>query len=327
MIKYGVSEMLEENRGSVVSGGEIGRKLGVSRTAVWKAVSQLKKEGYIINTIPNEGYCLDSESDMLSEQVIKDILKTSVIGNHIKLLKSVNSTNDYAKNEAQNGADEGLVVIADEQKSGKGRMGRHFFSPAGRNIYLTILLRPFMPASEINIITAAAAVAVVNALKKALDIEPSIKWVNDILFDDKKLCGILTEASVEAETGFASFVVVGIGINVNIEKGGFPPELRDKAISVFEILGKKAMRNTLIAEILSQFEKTYFLVKERKREEIAREYKKYLSTIGKDIRVTQGDISFNAKALDIDGQCRLIVKGEDGDIKTLSVGEVSSKGV
>ena len=217
-------QILSENENRFLSGSELAARLAVSRTAVWKAIGQLRKEGYRISSVQNKGHCLTSGSDVLTAAGVENYLKTQGIS--VRYYREISSTNTVLKTMAAEGAREGLVLIAEEQTGGKGRMGRRFYSPPGSGLYMSILLRPGTEASRSTGITACAAVAVALAIEELSGRPANIKWVNDIYMDKRKVCGILTEASVDCESGLLNYAVVGIGINTLVPAGDFPQELQ-----------------------------------------------------------------------------------------------------
>lgn len=324
MVKDEVLKYLENNKGKLISGGELSKTLNVSRTAIWKAINSLRSQGYVIESVSNEGYRLSSNNDILSENIIRSKLHTKILGNKFELLKTIDSTNSYAKIKGQNGEKEGYVVIAEEQTAGRGRRGRDFFSPSKTGIYMTILLKPNVKIEDINIITVATAIAVVKAIEANIGIKPSIKWVNDILFEDKKLCGILTEASIEAETAHVEYIIVGIGINISTMKEDFPEAVQAIATSVEDITHQYCDRNALIAEIINQLENYYLeLIFNNNKKSIVDMYRKNLSMLGENIIVIQGNTSYLARAMDIDDNAQLIIEDEDGNTKVINSGEIS----
>ena len=222
-VKDEVLKELENNKGDYISGGQLADNLGVSRNSVWKAIKALEKSGYEINAIPNKGYCLAEKNDILSSYSIKQHLKNPHLD--ISVFSSVTSTNTILKEMAEQGAKEGTVIIAEEQTAGRGRTGKQFYSPKGTGIYISILLRPDIPAEESLFLTTSAAVATARAIEDVSDKRALIKWVNDIYLEDKKACGILTEGAFNVETGKLDYAIVGIGINVCIPDGGFPDNI------------------------------------------------------------------------------------------------------
>ena len=314
--------LLEKNKGVYFSGEEIAEKLSVSRTAVWKAVESLRGEGYRIDAVRNKGYCLSVETDILSVQGIEKYLNPICAGLKLAVFSTVQSTNTMAREAAVSGAPEGYTVIANMQTDGRGRSGRSFFSPADTGVYLSLLLRPpHCSSREAARLTTMAAVAVCEAIEAVSGERAQIKWVNDIYVSEKKVCGILTEASFGLEDGFLEYAILGVGINVSPPRDGFPEELRSIAGTVFHEAHSDG-KNHLAAEFLNRF-MSYYTVPE-KINYIDR-YRSRSLAIGREIRVIFPDCQKKAVALDIDEDCHLIVKYEDGRIETLSYGEVSLK--
>ena len=312
----------EMNKGESISGEKLADALNISRNAVWKAVNALRREGFLFDSSPGRGYSLLKENEKLSAQSItKHLKKLSMF--KIFVFDTLPSTNDHIKKAAESGEHEGLVAIANEQSGGKGRMGRSFFSPAGSGIYLSILLRPKLPASEALLITTAAAVSVAKAIEETTGTSAQIKWVNDIFIEGKKVCGILTEASLDFESGGITYAVLGIGINLSDPPGGYPDKLSETAASIFA--NNKYPLETkqrLIAAILDNFSVYY---KALALKEYMSEYRERSCIIGKDIFVFSGDSKREAQALSIDDDAALVVKYINGEIGRLSSGEISIK--
>lgn len=328
-VKSDVLELFEKNRGVHLSGEEIARKLEVSRNAVWKAVKSLQAEGYDIEGVNNKGYCLKSSNDVLSAQGIRKYLEEVMAEQvDIAVYKSIDSTNTRLKTLAVQGEKEWKIIIAEEQTHGKGRMNREFFSPAGTGIYMSILFRPNFSASESLFITTMAAVAVAKAIEKVIHIKPAIKWVNDIYYEGKKLCGILTEAAVNVENGHLDYAVLGIGINVKKPQGDFPEALKNIATSLSdaEQAGESAVlqddiRCHLAAEIINYIGYYY---KDMEHHSFMKEYIEYSFLIGKSV-VIVGQESEVLLVKGIDENAGLIVQYPNGRTKVLSSGEVSVK--
>ena len=320
-VKDEVLKELENNKGDYISGGQLADNLGVSRNSVWKAIKALEKSGYEINAIPNKGYCLAEKNDILSSYSIKQHLKNPHLD--ISVFSSVTSTNTILKEMAEQGAKEGTVIIAEEQTAGRGRTGKQFYSPKGTGIYISILLRPDIPAEESLFLTTSAAVATARAIEDVSDKRALIKWVNDIYLEDKKTCGILTEGAFNVETGKLDYAIVGIGINVCIPDGGFPDNIKDIATAIFDKQTDSInKRSILIANLLDYFMEYY---KDFNSKSYVKEYIERSMIIGKTITVIEGSKTSVAKASDIDKNCRLKVQFEDGTTKWLSSGEVSTK--
>lgn len=319
-VKDEVLDYLENNKGYYVSGGDLSNILGVSRNAIWKAIKSLEKAGYEINAIPNKGYCLHEKNDILSSQSISKYLNYDF---DIEVFETITSTNTVLKEKAEQGAKEGTVLVASEQTLGRGRMGKKFFSPAGTGIYLSILLRPDIPAEKSLFLTTSTAVAVAKAIEDVSDKKAGIKWVNDIYIDDKKVSGILTEASFNIETGKLDYAIVGIGINVCFPEGGFPDDINEIATAIFEngadSVNKKSQ---LVANLLNYLMEYY---KDFNSLSYVDEYINRSILIGRDIDIISGAETVPATVKSIDKDCRLEVELSDGTSKWLSSGEVSIK--
>ncbi|MEG2781648.1 MAG: biotin--[acetyl-CoA-carboxylase] ligase [Oscillospiraceae bacterium] len=319
-VKQCTLKVLENHKGQYISGQELAQQLSVSRNSVWKSVKSLREEGYEISAVPNKGYCLANSSDILSSQGIKKHLAEYSDNFDIIVYKTITSTNSVAKELASKGAKEGTVIISEEQTQGRGRLGRNFYSPQKTGIYMSLILRPELNASESLFITTSAAVAVARAIESVSDKDVKIKWVNDVFCNDKKVCGILTEASFGLESGGIEFVVLGIGINVKPPQDGFPSKIEEIATSVFENDISADIRSELIAEVLKNFLQYY---KKLPSKDFISDYKARSLLIGRKISVISGDSAQNATAIDIDDDCKLKVEFDDGTQKLLSSGEVS----
>ncbi|MFA5658694.1 MAG: biotin--[acetyl-CoA-carboxylase] ligase [Oscillospiraceae bacterium] len=316
-LKKKVLSALEELKGENVSGAKLAQGLGVSRSAVWKTVKALQNDGYQINAVTNRGYCLNNDNDIISKESILPFLKGEAKNMEIIVLKTVDSTNNYAKKLAQNGAKQGTVVISEEQTAGKGRLGRSFYSPPADGIYMSVILRPELSLDKSLLITTSTAVAVSEAIDSVAGVETKIKWVNDIFLNGKKLCGILCEASMDMETHSLEYAVCGIGINVS--ENSFPENLQNIATSVC-LSSKKTSRSELIGEVLNNMSQLYSSIDSGL---FLEKYKKRSFILGEEIHVIKGDIKTKAKAVDIDENAMLIVEYTDGKRETLNSGEVS----
>lgn len=315
-----ILELFEQNRGFFISGERIAGDLNISRTAVWKAVKKLQKEGYQIDAVTNRGYCLAKNSDILSARGIKSRLTGAGKDLSPEVFVTVDSTNTVCLAKAAEGESEGYVAIAGAQTKGRGRRGRGFYSPADTGIYMSILLRPSAyPGTQVLRITAMAAVAVSEAIESLCDKEASIKWVNDIYMDGRKVCGILTEAGPDIEGDSIDCVVVGIGINAYAPKGGFPEEIKDKAGCAFDEQASD-MRNRLAAEILSRFMDYY---NSDSQAGYIDEYRKRSLVTGKDVEISGHGSRRRAHVLGIDDEFGLIVRYPDGKEDVMRSGEVS----
>ncbi|MCI8956085.1 MAG: biotin--[acetyl-CoA-carboxylase] ligase [Eubacterium sp.] len=317
-VKDEVLKQLENNKGNYISGGQLAKTLDVSRNSIWKAIKSLEKNGYQIDAVPNRGYCLAEKNDILSAFSIGQYLKNKL---DIHVYPIVSSTNTVLKEMAEQGAAEGTVVIAEEQNAGKGRMGKSFYSPSKTGIYVSILLRPTIPAEESLFLTTSAAVATARAIEDVSDKTADIKWVNDVYIDNKKVCGILTEGAFNAETGQLDYAIVGIGVNVCFPEGGFPEEIQKIATAVFDKQTDSTnKRSMLIAHLLDYFMENY---KELASKTFVKEYIERSMILGKKILLIEGNDTIPATAMEIDKKCRLKVKLEDDTTRWLSSGEVS----
>jgi len=320
--KKSVLALLENRRGENVSGEYIAKHISVTRNAVWKAVNELKKDGYKIKAVTNKGYCLCDDNDILSVQGMLPFLSDKEISDRIFIHASLESTNKTAKELAVSGCEHGTVVMADHQTAGKGRYGRGFFSPPGHGIYMSFILHPQLWHRDITptLVTSYAAVSVCEAIETTTGKAPQIKWVNDVFLDGKKICGILTEAVTDFESGNTQWIVVGIGINFITPKTGFPEEIRSVAGSLFSEEKPTITRNELAAIVANRM---FDIGNRLGNKAMIAEYRKRLMMLGKTVIVSGGNEAFEAVAVDIDDVGRLIVKRDDGEIVMLSSGEVS----
>ncbi len=320
--KNRILELLEQQRGESISGEHLAGMLSISRNAVWKAIKELKKDGYNIVAVTNKGYCLSDENDIISIPGIKPFLseRSQPCADKIQIYKSLDSTNKTAKEAAIAGAEHGTVIISDCQTRGRGRYSRTYFSPSGSGLYMSIILRPeVLHFENPTSVTAFAAVAVCEAIESISKKAPKIKWVNDVFIDGKKVCGILTEAVTDFESGHLDWIVLGIGINVYIRTEDFPGDLQSLATSIYPDEKVPGIRNKLSAEIINRilgFEAP------PNEAEIFEKYKKRLMMLREKITVIQDQTEYKATAIDVDPVGHLIVKKENGDLITLSSGEI-----
>ena len=321
-LKENVLQLLEENKGSYISGEELARHFQVTRSAVWKVIKSLQEEGYQITGLRKKGYALSEDTNLLSAAAIGKYLDHDPFFK-IHVFKSVDSTNEVAKREALNGAGEGSVWLAEEQTAGKGRKGKSFFSPASTGIYMSLLLRPSFPPMTASLLPSAAATAVAVSLEEILGIKAGIKWVNDIFVEGKKISGTLTESAMSVENNGLDYVIVGIGVNLQRPENGFPAELETIAGSVLETAeGYGDIRNRVAAEILKRLSGYY---RELERRSFLPEYKKRLFFLGNEINILLPRETITATALDITDDCHLLVQLDDGTVKELDSGEISIK--
>ncbi len=315
-IKEQILKMLEERKGEYISGEEIAENLSVSRNAVWKGINSLKNDGHIITAVTNKGYCLSEKSNIFTAQSVYSSLSSELREKlSVSVVPVVGSTNTELKALAEKGGAHGTVLVALEQTAGRGRLGRNFYSPKDTGLYMSILLRPDFSASEALNITACAAVAASMAIDTAAKTETQIKWVNDIYLSGKKVCGILTEASIDFESGGLNYAVLGIGINLNTK--AFPQELRDIAASVSK--DDTDLRPYISAEFLNRFFGYYNNLSKR---EFLNEYRSRSMLTGKEITFVRGNETFDGTVIGIDDEMRLIVRLSNGKEAVFSSGEV-----
>lgn len=315
-----VLSLLEGSRGRSVSGKQIAESLSISRSAVWKAVKELQKEGYKIEAATNKGYSLSSDSDILSAQGMLPYLLSPAMYDKIFVHDILESTNKTAKEMAVFGAEHGTAVIAGSQSAGRGRFNRSFFSESDAGIYMSLVLRPSeVKLSSPTLVTVFAAVAVCEAIEAVSDLRPSIKWVNDIFLNGRKIAGILSEAVTDFESGSVQWIVVGIGINFAVPETDFPDDIKGIAGSLFAEGGAPVGRNRLCAEIINRITGGEIC----DESELIGKYRDRLFMLGREITVIQGGEAYSATAVDINSSGRLVVKKPDGEIVTLSSGEIS----
>lgn len=322
-MKNQILKLLKESE-DFLSGEKISEEFGVTRAAIWKYINALKEDGYEIESISRKGYRLLSSPDILTYEEIERNLNTTFIGRKIYYYDTIDSTNKKAKEIAFEEA-EGVIIVAEEQLQGKGRLGRPWESPKRKGIYLSIILKPQLDPMKVAKLTLIGAGAV-NAALEDMDIGSQIKWPNDIVIDGKKVCGILTE--MNCELNMINYVVMGIGINVNLEKNHIPEDLKNKATSLKIEYGNIVDRKMLLANILNRFEELYLPFKDKgdisKTIEICR---RNSAIIGKTIRVVKGEDYRIGKALDINDDGELLVEFQDGKIETIFSGEISIRGI
>ncbi|SMB93463.1 BirA family transcriptional regulator, biotin operon repressor / biotin-[acetyl-CoA-carboxylase] ligase [Desulfonispora thiosulfatigenes DSM 11270] len=304
-----------------ISGEEISNKYGVSRTAIWKHINALKQEGYQIESFPRKGYKLIQRPDILLENEVLTNLNTSKWGKEkFYFLNEVDSTNNYAKKLASEGKPEGTVIVAEEQSAGKGRLSRKWISAKGKGIWTSFILRPNILPNFAAQITLVMAVGMIKALEKNLGVSAKIKWPNDILINDLKVCGILTEMSAEIDR--INYVIVGIGLNVNQSNDDFPDEIQDSATSLKICLGKEIKRVQMLQVILEEIEKVYNLYLEKGFSEILDEWKNNSCTLGQEVIVKMPKEIIEGMAIDIDSGGCLIVKDKENIIHKIIAGDV-----
>lgn len=312
-----IAQLLDENSGEFLSGSRLATALGITRSAVWKNIRLLEEDGYRIEAVPNRGYRLSEENDALSAAGIRKYLGESAGYFSLELYRSIDSTNNILKTRVETLPD-WFTVIAEQQTAGRGRMGRTFYSPAGCGIYLSTLLHPVLPAKKSVRITAASAVAACRAIEDCTGRQAEIKWVNDVFLNGRKVCGILTEGALNLETDGLDWAVMGIGMNVYEPEESYPEALREIAGAIAE-KRENNLRCRLAASFLLHFHR---LCSELESGRFAEEYRERNFLIGRQVLVIRGGEERAATALDVDRECRLSVRYEDGSREALSSGEV-----
>lgn len=322
-MKAKVLKLLKERDSEFLSGEKISEKFNVSRSAIWKHINSLKEEGYEIESVSGKGYSLKHSPDILTYEEIEGDLKTEFIGRNLKYFSSLDSTNTKAK-EIGIKSPEGTLILAEKQTQGKGRLGRNWVSPKGKGICMSLVLKPELSPTKVSKMTIIGAAAVNKGLKD-IGIESQIKWPNDIIVQDKKVGGILTEMS--CELNMIHYVIMGIGINVNLEKEDLGNELIDKATSLEIATGKKIDRKKLLASILNAFEKLY--IPFRDEEDLSSSIyicREYSALIGRNVRIIKGDKESLGKAIDINDEGALVID-YGNKIENIISGEVSIRGI
>jgi len=320
-----ILKVLIDNRDKFLSGETISSFLGITRSAVWKHIKSLQQDGFEIESRSGLGYRLVAIPEELDEVTLAETMKTKTMGKNIELHQSIDSTNNRARELALEGADEGTLIIAETQLEGRGRLGRNWVSPKGKGIWMSLILRPNLPPDQAPRITAMAAVAVRKALNKATGLNIGIKWPNDIIIDGKKVCGILTE--MHADIDRIHYVVVGIGINVNMTQEDFPTDISSTATALRIALNRWVDRRQIIALVMEEIEEIYFKYLEtRDFKQILDLCRQYSITLNRPVKVIGRDTTFEGFAIDFDEDGSLLVKKEDGIIVKVMSGDVSVRG-
>lgn len=319
-MRSSVLELLRSRAGNYISGEEIARQLNVSRTAIWKHIRELKQAGYEIVSHAKSGYALMGTPDLLLPNEVKSVIKSELLGKEVIHFYNTESTNNEAKKMAADGAVEGTIVVSEAQNGGRGRLSRAFFSPESKGIWLSVILRPSFAPQHASKCTLMAAVAVTKAIEKMAGIRLGIKWPNDIFYGGKKVVGILTEMNAEMDA--VNYIVIGIGINVNIAQTDFPDELQTIATSLQAISGNVIDRKELLSQVLIELETAYQEVLKNGFRSVLNEWKVYSITLGQVVNVIGIDRTFSGLARDIDEDGALLVETENG-VERVLAGDVS----
>ena len=324
MVRDKVFEALSRRPGEFLSGEALSRELGLSRAAVWKAVDALRREGYTIEARTGAGYALLASPDAVTERELRRFLPAGA--GPLCCLETVDSTNSHLKRLALEGAPHGAAVTAEEQTGGRGRMGRSFQSPRGMGIYLSVLLRPALGPEALLPAAALAAEAVCGAVEAVCGVRPGVKWSNDVVLNGRKLCGILTEAALEGETGRVQSLVIGAGLNVHQRPEDFSPEVAATATSLDRELGRRVPRAPLAAAMY----RALLALGEKLGGDLSAElaaYRRDCLNLGREARLLWRDRQERVTVLDVDDQFGLVVRRSDGTVETVRSGEVSVRGL
>jgi len=319
-----ILKLLKKAKGKYVSGERISKTVKVSRAAIWKHVSALRKYGYKIASKEGSGYKLISSTDQLLPWEIREGLRTKFVGKEIHHYAVIDSTQDLAIRLAENNVGGGAIVVAEKQKKGRARVGRRWAAPEG-GIWLSTILRPKIPTAETTILPLVVALAVGNAIRKECKLDAKLKWPNDIIINGKKVSGILAEMSCEADR--VNYVVIGIGVNANVNVKKLEATIKGTegyygATSLMKEFGKEVDRVKLMRRILDELEETYLELEEEGSDIIIRKWKELSATLGTNVTVALNEMCFVGKAIDIDYDGALLVKLADGSIKRIVAGDV-----
>jgi len=320
MMDEEILRLLKKHPSAFLSGEELSRRLNVSRTAVWKRIRHLRSLGYEIEASTRSGYWLVQSPDILAPSEIKLLLKTKWLGRTIHYFPALDSTNSKAYELATGGAKEGEIVIAESQAKGKGRLGRNWFSPPYLNLYLSVILRPKIPPQQAPLITLMAAVAAAEAIEKSSGLRPLIKWPNDILLNGRKMAGLLNE--IKSETDRVDFIILGIGVNLNIDEKMFPKEIRSIATSMKRETGQAVSRKDFLALLLKELEKWYTIFLEEGGNVILESWRRWAQIKGRQVKMTSFGETIGGKAIDVDSEGALIIETRHGERKRIVAGDI-----
>ena len=307
-----------------VSGQDISRDLGVSRTSVWKCIKGLRQEGYRIESMTRRGYRFISRPDTINEQEIRRHLKEGVLPGEILVLPVVDSINEEAKRAFHQGCPDRSLFVSDRQTAGKGRRGREWISPGGKDVFFSFLLKPDLPPECASMLTLLCAIAGVGALKRQAAGDYQIKWPNDIVLGGKKICGILTEMSADMDR--VHYIIPGIGFNLN--RTDFDPSIRHMASSVYLETGREIDRSRFVADYVNEFMGRYdIFLRDQDLGSFVDEYQACLVNVGREVKISLKDREMTRTALGINNRGELLVKDAGGRISAILSGEVSVRGL
>jgi BirA family biotin operon repressor/biotin-[acetyl-CoA-carboxylase] ligase len=307
---------------NAVSGAELARDLGISRAAVWSRIHDLRELGYDIQATPHLGYRLVSAPDLLhADDLLARLGETWTVGRDIRVFQQTTSTNDVVEKLAQSGVNEGITVFAESQTKGRGRLGRKWLSPASKGLWFSVLLRPPWHPQEATRLTIAAATALARAIRAQTGLNPAVKWPNDLLVNGRKVAGILTELSAELDQ--VKYVILGVGVDVNLNAGDFPAELRSLASSLRIEAGKTFARAELAVAILRELDQDYRRVCEGQFDAVANEWESLCVVLGRQVIVSQGGRLFKGRAESLDADGALRLRTQHGHLERLTGGDLT----
>ena len=305
-----------------VSGAELSQSLGVSRTAVWARIEELRSVGYDIEASPHGGYRLLSAPDALhADDLLSRLGKTKFAGRDIRVFQETTSTNDVIEKLARDGVKEGVVVFAESQTRGRGRLGRKWMSPARKGLWFSLLLRPKLRPQAVTQLTIASATALVRAVHSQTGLKPEIKWPNDIVIRGRKVAGILTEMNAELDK--VKYLILGIGVDVNLNGSDFPSDLRKLATSLKMETGRTLDRAELGVEILRQLDRDCLRVCSGQFEAVAEEWEERCRTIGRNVAIQIGDRRVQGRAESLDADGALLLRTQHGHLERVISGDVT----
>lgn len=305
-----------------LSGTDLAQDLGVSRASVWACIQELRSLGYEISASPHVGYRLLNAPDVLhADDLISRLGKTRVVGRDIQVFHQTTSTNDVVERLSRDGVKEGAVVFAESQTRGRGRLGRKWISPAGKGLWFSLLLRPNLRPHETTQLTVMSATALRRAIQGHSGLAPEIKWPNDILIHGRKVAGILTE--LHAELDRVKYVILGIGVDVNLNPGDFPPELRKLATSLKAELGEPVERAGLAVAILRELDHDYARLASGRFAAVAEEWEAHCTTIGRDVAIRTGERQIRGRAESLGEDGALLLRTDHGRLERIIGGDVT----
>lgn len=305
-----------------ISGSDLSHRLGVTRAAIWARIEDLRRLGYQIQASPHSGYRLIGCPDLLhGDDLTSRLGGVRVVGRDIRVFQETSSTADVLEKLARDGVREGVVVFAERQTRGRGRLGRAWASPAGLGLWFSVLLRPRMRPQAVTRLTVAAATAVARAIRAEVPVPVEIKWPNDLILHGRKIAGVLTELSGELDS--VHHVSLGIGVNVNLLPEDLPPSLRSTATSLRIVLGRPVDRPALAAAVLRELDEVYARVGEDRFAEVADEWSSHCSTLGRNVSVLAGTRRVVGRAEALDGEGALLVRTEHGHLERITGGDVT----